>query len=119
MEEKERLKERLIELVTSINERQTGQGRPEFVEINIQNGLKRCKESVLEVQPSNGDEIEEALGLVAAGRLYEAETAPLLEWYEERRLLVEINGTGSPDAVTRRVVGAVDVHRQNLRGVTE
>jgi adenylate kinase len=47
--------------------------------------------------------------------LYEAETAPLIAWYNERDLLVSINGTGSPDAVTRRVVGAIDVQRQKLR----
>jgi adenylate kinase len=40
--------------------------------------------------------------------LYEAETAPLIDWYRERGLLVKVNGTGSPDAVTRRVVRAID-----------
>jgi hypothetical protein len=37
-----------------------------------------------------------------------------LDWYKERSLLVEINGTGSPDAVTRRVVGAIDTLRRQL-----
>ncbi len=49
--------------------------------------------------------------------LYEAETAPLITWYTERGLLVSINGTGSPDAVTRRVVGAIDTQRQKKRRV--
>jgi adenylate kinase len=48
--------------------------------------------------------------------LYEAETAPLISWYTQRDLLVSINGTGSPDAVTRRVVGAIDIRRQQGRG---
>ena len=47
--------------------------------------------------------------------LYEAETAPLVSWYKERALLVTISGTGSPDAVTRRVVGAIDAQRQKRR----
>jgi adenylate kinase len=47
--------------------------------------------------------------------LYEAETAPLIAWYRERGVLVHINGTGSPDAVTRRVVGAIDAQRQQKR----
>jgi adenylate kinase len=47
--------------------------------------------------------------------LYEAETAPLIAWYRERGTLVRINGTGSPDAVTRRVVGAIDTQRQQKR----
>ena len=47
--------------------------------------------------------------------LYEEETAPLIEWYMKRDLLVEINGTGSPDAVTRRVVGAIDEQRRKQR----
>jgi len=48
--------------------------------------------------------------------LYEAETAPLIAWYHARGALVRINGTGSPDAVTRRVVGAIDIRRQQMRG---
>jgi adenylate kinase len=47
--------------------------------------------------------------------LYEKQTAPLIEWYTDRDLLVGLNGTGSPDAVTRRVVGAIDARRQRLR----
>jgi adenylate kinase len=47
--------------------------------------------------------------------LYEAETAPLIKLYTERELLITINGTGSPDAVTRRVVGAIDNKRQKMR----
>jgi adenylate kinase len=47
--------------------------------------------------------------------LYEAETAPLLKLYTDRELLITINGTGSPDAVTRRVVGAIDNKRQKMR----
>jgi adenylate kinase len=58
------------------------------------------------------DDTEEAIGRRLS--LYEEETAPLLSWYEERRLLTEINGTGSPDAVTRRVVGAIDSVRQKM-----
>ena len=50
--------------------------------------------------------------------LYEEETAPLLDWYKKRNLLAEINGTGSPDAVTRRVVGAIDELRQQERAAT-
>ncbi len=45
--------------------------------------------------------------------LYEKQTAPLIDWYSERGLLVGLNGTGSPDAVTRRVVGAIDERRRN------
>jgi adenylate kinase len=59
------------------------------------------------------DDTEEAIGRRLD--LYEAETAPLIDWYTERGLLVGINGTGSPDAVTRRVVGAIDSRRQQGR----
>ncbi len=40
--------------------------------------------------------------------LYERQTAPLIDWYTERGLLVEVNGTGSADAVTKRCIKAVD-----------
>jgi adenylate kinase len=56
------------------------------------------------------DDTEEAI--MRRLSLYEEETAPLLDWYKKRNLLAEINGTGSPDAVTRRVVGAIDELRQ-------
>jgi adenylate kinase len=59
------------------------------------------------------DDTEDAIGRRLD--LYEAETAPLIAWYTERALLVGINGTGSPDAVTRRVVGAIDERRRNGR----
>ena len=59
------------------------------------------------------DDTEEAI--MRRLSLYEEETSPLLDWYKERNLLSEINGTGSPDAVTRRVVGAIDELRQQER----
>ena len=62
------------------------------------------------------DDTEEAI--MRRLSLYEEETAPLLDWYKKRNLLAEINGTGSPDAVTRRVVGAIDELRQQERAAT-
>ncbi len=59
------------------------------------------------------DDTEEAI--MRRLSLYEEETEPLLSWYKERELLAEINGTGSPDAVTRRVVGTIDALRQQER----
>jgi adenylate kinase len=41
-------------------------------------------------------------------QLYERETAPLIDWYAEQGLLVKIDGTGSPDEVTARVVAEID-----------
>ena len=43
--------------------------------------------------------------------IYEAETAPLIAWYRERGLLASVDGTGSVDEVTARVVSAVEAHR--------
>ena len=40
--------------------------------------------------------------------LYERQTAPLIDFYRQRGLLRRVNGAGSPDAVTRRIVRAVD-----------
>ena len=68
-----------------------------------------CGGEVVQREDDTEEAIERRLNL------YEEETAPLLDWYKERSLLVEINGTGSPDAVTRRVVGAIDTLRQKMR----
>jgi adenylate kinase len=40
--------------------------------------------------------------------LYERETAPMLEWFESKGLLATIDGMGSADEVTARVVEAID-----------
>ena len=39
--------------------------------------------------------------------VYEAETAPLCEFYRERSLLREIDGLGTPDDIARRVLSQV------------
>ncbi len=38
---------------------------------------------------------------------YTRETLPLLDYYRDRVKLIEIDGTGSPDRVTRRILGAL------------
>ena len=43
--------------------------------------------------------------------LYEAETAPLLGWFQGRGVLLEVDGDGDPDAVFRRLVDAIDAAR--------
>ena len=68
-----------------------------------------CGGEVVQREDDTEEAIERRLNL------YEEETAPLLSWYQERSLLAEINGTGSPDAVTRRVVAAIDSLRQKQR----
>jgi adenylate kinase len=70
-----------------------------------------CGGEVIQREDDTEEAIERRLNL------YEAETAPLIAWYQERDLLVGINGTGSPDAVTRRVVGAIDARRQATKGL--
>ena len=44
--------------------------------------------------------------------LYERETAPLIAWYAERDLLATLDGLGSPDEVTDRIVSEIDRRRQ-------
>ena len=43
--------------------------------------------------------------------LYERETAPLISWYEERKLLARMDAMGSPDEVTERIVSEIDRRR--------
>jgi adenylate kinase len=42
--------------------------------------------------------------------LYEQQTAPLLAWFAERDLLVEVDGVGTEDEVFDRLVTVVDTH---------
>ncbi len=50
--------------------------------------------------------------------LYERETAPLVQWYKSRGLLVVVDGSGSPDQVTGRVIGEID-RRRDLANVVD
>ena len=43
--------------------------------------------------------------------LYEEETAPLIAWYLARDMLVTVDGMGSPDDVTARLIRAIDKRR--------
>jgi adenylate kinase len=44
--------------------------------------------------------------------IYESVTAPLVDWYEGQGLLATVDAAGDPDAVTDRVVEAVEAARQ-------
>ncbi len=43
--------------------------------------------------------------------LYEAQTAPLVDWYEQRGLRGTVDGTGSPDEVTERAIQVIEARR--------
>ena len=47
--------------------------------------------------------------------LYERETAPLIAWYSTRGTLMPVEGMGSPDEVTTRLVKVVDESRMGSR----
>jgi len=59
------------------------------------------------------DDTEDAI----ANRLeiYEIQTAPLIDWFQERGQLASVSGTGSPEAVTKRIVKAIE-ERRNRKG---
>lgn len=44
-------------------------------------------------------------------QLYEEQTKPLIEWYGDRGLLLQIDAVGAPEEVTDRIVGAIEAHR--------
>ncbi len=48
--------------------------------------------------------------------LYEEQTQPLIAWYRRRERLVSISGVGSPEAVSDRLIAAIDDHRSATGG---
>ena len=48
--------------------------------------------------------------------LYERQTLPLLEWFEGRKLLVTVDGLGTADEVTDRLVQVIDSERASRLG---
>ena len=59
------------------------------------------------------DDTEEAISKRL--EIYEAQTAPLIDWYLDRGQLASVTGTGSPEAVTKRIVRAIE-DRRNRKG---
>ena len=60
------------------------------------------------------DDTEEAISRRL--ELYERQTAPLIEWYEDRSQLATVNGSGAPDTVTRRILRVVEDRRDQRGG---
>jgi adenylate kinase len=60
------------------------------------------------------DDVEDAIGRRLD--LYERQTAPLINWYSSRGQLAKVNGIGSPDAVLRRIIRAVEESRHHRGG---
>jgi adenylate kinase len=48
--------------------------------------------------------------------LYERETSPLIQWFDERGLLANVPGSGPPDEVTDRLVSEVDRRKVGAAG---
>jgi adenylate kinase len=69
-----------------------------------------CGGEVVQREDDTEDAIERRL------ELYERQTAPLIDWYRSRGQLQSVPGTGTPDAVTRRMVKVVEDRRQKGSG---
>ncbi|HYF45401.1 MAG TPA: nucleoside monophosphate kinase, partial [Acidimicrobiales bacterium] len=68
-----------------------------------------CGGEVIQREDDTEDAINRRLDL------YEAETSPLIDWFTERDLLLEVDGDGDPDVVFTRVVDAIDRAREGRR----
>ncbi|HZM55428.1 MAG TPA: adenylate kinase [Acidimicrobiales bacterium] len=60
------------------------------------------------------DDTEEAISRRL--EIYELQTTPLIEWYRFRGQLESVPGTGTPDAVTRRMVKVIEDRRNRGSG---
>ncbi|MEL7207905.1 MAG: adenylate kinase [Actinomycetota bacterium] len=63
---------------------------------------------VMERMLARGREDDTAEAIRRRLDLYEAETAPLLAWFDDRGLLTTVDGVGDEDEVSARVFEAVD-----------
>lgn len=65
-----------------------------------------CGGDVIQREDDTEDAIKRRLDI------YEAETAPLIDWYKGRGLLCVVDGHGDADAVTARLIRAIDATRR-------
>jgi adenylate kinase len=61
-----------------------------------------CGGEVIQREDDTEEAIERRLDL------YDRQTMPLIEWYQKQGILRSVAGTGAPDAVTRRIINAID-----------
>ena len=59
-----------------------------------------------------GREDDSPASIRARQQKYVEETSPLVEYFRDRGLLVEVNGLGAVDDVSARLLAAVDTHMQ-------
>ena len=64
-----------------------------------------CGGEVIQREDDTEDAIKRRLAL------YEKETAPLIDWYKARDLLMVVDGDGDADEVTARLIRAIDSSR--------
>lgn len=72
--------------------------------INLEVSIEECTARMLD--RGRDDDTEEAI--LKRLNLYESQTRPLLEWFEDRGLLLEVPGMGAEDEVFARVRTALD-----------
>jgi adenylate kinase len=70
-----------------------------------------CGGEVVQREDDTMDAIKRRLAL------YEEQTEPLISWYLQRDSLVSIDGMGTPDDVTARLVRAIDRRRDHGHGL--
>lgn len=77
------------------------------VAVNLDVPVAVCRERML--GRGRSDDTPEAIDRRLAN--YEAQTAPLLQWYGERRLLETVDGLATEDEVFARLVAVIDARR--------
>jgi adenylate kinase len=65
-------------------------------------------EEVTERMKARGRDDDTDEGIARRLELYEQETRPVLDWFDERGLLVAVDGLGSEAEITQRVLAAID-----------
>lgn len=80
--------------------------------IDLAVNLEVPEEVVMERMLARGraDDTEEAIRRRLD--LYEAETSPLLAWYESSGRLVSVDGVGTEEEITARLISAIDAFHQ-------
>jgi adenylate kinase len=76
----------------------------DFAPSKMGNACERCGETLTQRSDDQREAIEMRL------RVYEEQTAPLINFYEKERLLSRLNGAESVDAVYRNLIKALAAH---------
>lgn len=89
------------EIISRLTSRRICSSCKNICNLNNHKDMKKCPECGGELVKRKDDDIKVVRNRL---RVYESETKPLIKYYDDRRLLINIDGSGKEEEITGRIL---------------